>query len=103
VLLLEEIYSIVRARSSIVFSRNSIRSTTHWILILPPLTHSSKMYLKTALLMALGFGYAVADEIHLTNCQNTGPSLPRDEYTVMAVGIAAALFLIQRVLCPRAC
>jgi hypothetical protein len=50
------------------------------------------MYLKSAILVALGIAFAAADEIHLVNCQNTSPRLPRDEYTVMAVSPAAALY-----------
>ncbi|KAL2015121.1 hypothetical protein VTK56DRAFT_6295 [Thermocarpiscus australiensis] len=42
------------------------------------------MYFKVAILMALRVAFAAADEIHLVNCQNTSPNLPRDEYTVMA-------------------
>jgi hypothetical protein len=49
------------------------------------------MYLTTTILVAVGIAFAAADEIHLVNCQNTSPRLPRDEYTVMAVRLAAAL------------
>jgi len=55
------------------------------------------MYLKAALFMALSIAFAAADEIHLVNCQNTSPRLPRDEYTVMVVRLASTLNVLEDV------